>query len=269
MEFSRNFFDHFYRVQRIDASVPPEERFAGANARIPGDVRSILDVGCGTGEFLRWLPQSYWKVGLDFSYDALIRVGTLAIQGSISALPFASSSFDLVTCFEVLEHLSYQTLPDAVQELGRVSRKYIIVSVPNEEVLVESLVWCPRCSCAFHPSGHVRSFNSTTLSSLFIGFRMVECRPCGALVAYGATKLADLAVLLARCRPSPAALCPQCGYSKGMDDRSAAEHHRTVIGSARGQRRGGVGRLIARRVLFRTWRPYWLLASYARTTGRS
>src|SRR3989442_799051 len=159
MEFSRPFFEHFYQAERIDPSVPPEERFAGANARIPEDVHSVLDVGCGAGEFLRWLPDSYWKVGLDFSYEALIRAGSRTIQGSIGALPFASFSFDLVTCFEVLEHLPHQTFPDAVHELERVGRKYIIVSVPNEEVLAEALVWCPQCSCVFHPSWHVRSFS--------------------------------------------------------------------------------------------------------------
>ncbi len=269
MELSRDFFDRFHRAQKIEAAARPEERFAGANARIPADVQTVLDVGCGGGEFLRWLPDSYWKVGLDFSYEAVIRAGKRTIQGTVGALPFAPASFDLVTCFEVLEHLPYQMFPHALRELERVSRKYIIVSVPNEEVLDQSLVWCTQCSCAFHPSWHVRSFDPAALGSLFSGFRMVECRQCGPLAQYGATRLAGLAVLLARLRPSPAALCPQCGYSEDMDDHSAARHPGMVVGPARRQRGGSVGRSIARRVLFRAWRPYWLLAVYARTADNS
>ncbi len=265
MASSRAYFEQFYRLRRTNPPIPPEERFAGANVRIPGDVRSILDVGCGDGEFLRWLPESYSKVGLDSSYEALVHVERRKIQGSIDALPFATSSFDLVACFEVLEHLTRKDLADALRELQRVSRKYIVVSVPNEEVLPQSLVWCPQCSCAFHPSWHVRSFDRTALGSLFPEFRMVECRPCGAVARYGATKFASLAVLLAKRRPPRAALCPQCGFSEAANAvaaREPAAEIRNTVSTGLWQR---IVRLIGPRILFTARRPYWLLALYART----
>jgi hypothetical protein len=263
-ESTTEFFDQLYRLQTHDTSIPVEEQFAGANARIPSDVDSILDVGCGRGGFLRWLPDAYRKVGLDFSCAALAEVGCPRILGSVDSLPLASSSFDLVSCFELLEHLPHRIFPKALQELGRVSRKYIMISVPNREVLREGLVWCPRCSCAFNASWHMRSFDEAVLGRLFTGFRMVECRPCGPLARYGTSGLGSLALLLARRRPPAAVLCPLCGYSEadpsdGRGGTGPASGGRTTLGR--------IARAIAHRALFRARRPYWLLALYARAPG--
>jgi SAM-dependent methyltransferase len=44
-------------------------------------------------------------------------------------LPFASASFDTVICYDVLEHVDY---PHRLfDELARVSRRYVIVALPN------------------------------------------------------------------------------------------------------------------------------------------
>ena len=47
-----------------------------------------------------------------------------------TALPFAAGSFDIVTCFEVLEHLDDPAV--AVKELARVARRSLVLSVPHE-----------------------------------------------------------------------------------------------------------------------------------------
>jgi SAM-dependent methyltransferase len=267
MSFFRHFFDQAHRTQKTDTSIPLQERFAGANAKIPPDVHSILDVGCGVGEFLSFLPETYRKVGLDISYEALTRVGALKTMANVESLPFTSCSFDLVTCFEVLEHLPQRTFPQALRELERISRKYIMVSVPDREVLAESLVCCPHCLCVFNPSWHVRSFDEAALRALFKGFRMVECQPCGPVAQYGMSRLAGIAVLLARRRPPQVALCPQCGYSRAADGNYSEERSEITSGSVFRWRPSGLARKIAQRVFFRTRRPYWLLALYARILG--
>ncbi len=261
-KLAQRFFDQFYRVRNADPTIPVEYQFAGANARIPPDVRSVLDVGCGSGEFLRWLPAFQLKVGFDLSHEALIRAGSWGVQGSVAALPFPAASFDLVTCFEVLEHLSHETFPLALQELQRVSRKYIILSVPHREVLSESLVWCPRCSCAFNPSWHVRAFDEGVLRTLFTEFRMVECRPCGPMAGYGTSRLASLVIQLVRRPAPPVAVCPQCGYAASL------EGERNLPGSLNSGRTRLRGMFfnLARAVLLRSRRPYWLLAMYVCTS---
>jgi ubiquinone/menaquinone biosynthesis C-methylase UbiE len=73
--------------------------------------------------------------GVDF-LDTAIEIGKkihpqLKLkQGNIYDLPYKNSEFDLVICTEVLEHLKE---PDkALKELKRVTKKYCIISVPNE-----------------------------------------------------------------------------------------------------------------------------------------
>ncbi len=254
------YFDRLYQWRSIDVHLPPEERFAGANLHVPADVNSILDVGCGDGQFLGWLSETYLKIGVDTSSGALRRAKGFRVQGSAHTLPFGDASFDLVTCYEVLEHLPAPTFTETLAELERVSRRYIAVSVPNREVLMEGLVWCRRCGCAFHPSWHLRAFDEKSLHTLFTRFRIVECRACGPIARYGDSRLASALVMLAHRPPPPSAQCPQCQCAETPTDRITAQR-----GTATGA--GWVRHLLnraVRRALFRAHRPYWLLALYIR-----
>lgn len=99
---------------------------------------TVLDAGCGEG-FTMSLLSEYGTTttitGIDFSDDAIAlakkTAPTLQIKkASIYSIPYSDASVDLVICSEVLEHLEN---PDkAIAEIMRVSKKYVIVSVPNE-----------------------------------------------------------------------------------------------------------------------------------------
>lgn len=69
----------------------------------------LLDIGCGTGEFLLGMQQRGWEVyGLDTSADAVAltrQKGLEVFQGRLFDAPYAERSFDLVTMWDVLEHL--------------------------------------------------------------------------------------------------------------------------------------------------------------------
>ncbi|HEV7473010.1 MAG TPA: methyltransferase domain-containing protein [Pyrinomonadaceae bacterium] len=69
----------------------------------------ILDVGCGTGANLELLAQFGEAEGVDVSSEALSfchERGLVKVkQGAAEALPYADSSFDLVTGLDVVEHL--------------------------------------------------------------------------------------------------------------------------------------------------------------------
>jgi len=101
------------------------ERIGGVIAELKPD--SLLDAGCGEAEMLRRnaLPAGLRPVLLDRNSDSAARV-----LGSVTALPFAPRSFDVVTCLEVLEHLDDPAA--AVRELARVSRRALVLSVPHE-----------------------------------------------------------------------------------------------------------------------------------------
>ena len=91
--------------------------------------RQVLDAGCGTGGMLTWLAQyagSHRVVGIDLSPTALEfcreRNHQQLTRGSIAELPFADSSFDLVTSFDVVQHVLNQGDMRAIAEIYRVLR---------------------------------------------------------------------------------------------------------------------------------------------------
>ncbi len=98
----------------------------------------ILDVGCGEGFTLNRLKEH--KIGnhlegIEYLKDAIelgkkVYPNIKITKGDIYKLPYKDNSFDLVLCTEVLEHL--EKPEDGLKELVRVSKKYLVISVPNE-----------------------------------------------------------------------------------------------------------------------------------------
>lgn len=108
----------------------------------PLDVESILDVGCGEGITLdRLRKEAIGKElsGIDYSDDAL-KIGKKIYpdlnlkKGDIYDIKEKDNSYDLVIATEVLEHL--EDPEKALKELIRVSRKYVLLSVPNEPFFI-------------------------------------------------------------------------------------------------------------------------------------
>lgn len=101
-------------------------------------VESVLDVGCGEGftlDRLSKLKKFKELEGIDFSKEAILLGNKLhphlkLKQANIYQLPYKDSSFDLVISTEVLEHL--ENPKKALREIIRVSKKYVLLSVPNE-----------------------------------------------------------------------------------------------------------------------------------------
>ena len=93
----------------------------------------ILDAGCGSGRNLEWLARFGSVTGLELSEDSLEyargrRVGSI-VAGSLEEIPLADQSFDLVTSFDVIEHVDDRR---ALREIHRVLRPggRLFVSVP-------------------------------------------------------------------------------------------------------------------------------------------
>ncbi|WP_415718784.1 class I SAM-dependent methyltransferase [Maridesulfovibrio sp.] len=87
------------------------KRYSDLVLSIPGEIGSVLDIGCGRGGFISWLKKCRPELkcfGVDLDLKSLPANGAdspLFIHGDISKLPFAASQFDVVTCFHVLEHV--------------------------------------------------------------------------------------------------------------------------------------------------------------------
>jgi SAM-dependent methyltransferase len=69
----------------------------------------LLDIGCGTGLFLSQESRGKVAVGMDFSEEALGFARRRGISnlvcGDSQTMPVASNSFDIVTAFDLLEHV--------------------------------------------------------------------------------------------------------------------------------------------------------------------
>ena len=102
--------------------------------RVAGRTPRILDLGCGPGNLLDYLAPHGHAFGTDFSQDALRfcagRGFRRMFRADFQALPLREGCFDLITCIDVLEHLSDDRR--AIHELVRVMRPggVLVVSVP-------------------------------------------------------------------------------------------------------------------------------------------
>ena len=202
-------------------STADHDRVRAMSALVPSDARTLVDVGCGNGMFVNGLQDSSARrfdriVGVDRSAAALAHVKVARCRARVDALPFRDRSFDAASSMEVLEHLPVGVFPRALSELGRVARKYLLVSVPFRQDLIASLSTCPSCHTHFNADFHVRSFDEATLSGLFDGqgYHLVTSHRLGATTTYVDRSIRTRLGTWLRPRPGmPAyAICPVCGF---------------------------------------------------------
>jgi SAM-dependent methyltransferase len=101
----------------------------------------ILDCGCGTGANVALLGGFGRAYGFDLS-EAGLRIGheagrTRLARASVTAVPFPTAAFDLVTSFDVLYSLQTPDEQAAVKEMYRLIRPggYALVNVAALEML--------------------------------------------------------------------------------------------------------------------------------------
>jgi ubiquinone/menaquinone biosynthesis C-methylase UbiE len=100
------------------------------------DIKTLLEVGCGTGHFTRWMESLGLECyGLDMSSLMLKEARQLWIdgrllQGESSHLPFRSKSFDVITYVASLEYMP--NIAAVLAEAIRVTKKGIIIGLMNK-----------------------------------------------------------------------------------------------------------------------------------------
>jgi len=101
-------------------------------------VKSILDVGCGTGRLVEFLNKNgYEACGCDISEEVLKIAQKLnpnkIKKGQAQKLPYPKNLFDMVTAISVLEHLTKNEAKLFILESKRVLRKngLLFIITPN------------------------------------------------------------------------------------------------------------------------------------------
>jgi ubiquinone/menaquinone biosynthesis C-methylase UbiE len=137
-------------AERYDPHLPQGQIIAAEHqaryrwAAMAAGGKEVLDAGCGVGYGTALLGDAGATrvVGMDIDpetvADASSRYGDRGVVeftvGDLRELPFADSSFDLVVCFEAIEHIDRQDT--ALDELQRVLRDsgHLLLSSPNRGV---------------------------------------------------------------------------------------------------------------------------------------
>lgn len=111
-------------------------------------IKKILDTGCAKGFYIKALKKykkqfASWDLelhGIDISEYAINNADPEAVAnvmlGNVLDIPFKDKYFDLVLCKDTIEHVSLYDADKAIDELCRVSARYIIISF-----MVKKMEW--------------------------------------------------------------------------------------------------------------------------------
>lgn len=150
-----------HRFKRDRQLLPRVRRVTGALQNF--QPAELLDIGSGRGAFLWPLLDTFSDLkvfSIEHDEKRATELGALrrggftrltAATGDVTQLPLADSTVDCVTALEVLEHLASPA--SAINELVRVARRAIIVSVPSRED---------------HNPQHLQVFTAPELSQKFL-----------------------------------------------------------------------------------------------------
>ena len=145
-----------------------QQRLADLMGLVPGDAGSALDVGARDGHISTLLADRSLRVtALDLEKPKTADSRIHCVKGDITALELANSSFDLVLCAEVLEHIPPLLLKRSCSELERVSKRYLIIGVPYRQDIRFGRTTCGTCGGVNPPYGHVNRFDELRLQALF------------------------------------------------------------------------------------------------------
>jgi len=133
---------------------------------------SLLDYGCGTGEFLAEGKQRGWHVlGMEIDdsvRERAIKTHQLDVIEPHRLNDFAPESFDVVTMWHVLEHIS-----DLRNVASRLAEKlkpggYLVVAVPNPESW--DATYYEKYWAAWDVPIHLYHFKKQNMKDLFAQF---------------------------------------------------------------------------------------------------
>lgn len=108
----------------------PKLQYIGKAVPLNGNT-TLLDIGCGNGIYSYHFAQLCGKVtGIDSSRNMLSENPCANVaQGDAEHLPFAANSFDVAFEANLLHHVNDRA--KVVQEMARVSRRWVILIEPN------------------------------------------------------------------------------------------------------------------------------------------
>lgn len=150
---------------------------------------SILEIGCGTGGFLRYVREARPATrvyGCDLGAHAVEicrQNGIEAFHSAAEALDYAKYEFDVIALYEVVEHL---VDPESVLAAIRASARpgtHLVMSTPNNDGFDFKMLG--KTYRGYMPPGHLNLFSKKSMRALLerLGFSQITIRGNGRLDA--------------------------------------------------------------------------------------
>ena len=136
------------------------------------DSKTILDIGCGTGEFLKVFKNNSWQtLGVEPNKSAreiAITKNELEVLDEQGLFDFSNEHFDVITMWHVLEHVS--DINSHLTQIKRILKKdgVLIVAVPNAESPDAQMY--KQCWAAYDVPRHLYHFTKKSIENLFNNF---------------------------------------------------------------------------------------------------
>lgn len=133
------FYKKLSSVSRRRETDMSEASIRAVMEHIAPDARTLLDAGCGNGYLLRRIEKEFPEINLNgLDYKPFPDCGRVSLkEGSVTNMPYASDSMDVVVCTHTLEHIIDLQL--AISELKRVTNRRLIVVVPRQRYFYYTL----------------------------------------------------------------------------------------------------------------------------------
>ncbi len=155
--YTNEYFDRTYGSTVLKGSHPFQYDYWIRYLHQKKPVGRLIDVGCGLGFFIDKATKYYFCHGIDASEYAITAAkkrnnnASLSV-GDANSLNFGSDFFDIITCFDVLEHLKSPEI--ALGEFNRTLKNggILLVSVPNTESI--GLKWKGKEWFGYRDSTH-------------------------------------------------------------------------------------------------------------------
>jgi len=149
----------------------------GLIKKLNGGAGSLLDIGAGTGDFLRAAKDRGWNIsGVEPSEKAREIASEKKIQLKESIDEMSSEKFDVVTLWHVLEHLP--NLEDSIQKIESLVADggTLIIAVPNfnsRDAIHYKNFWA-----AYDVPRHLWHFSQSSIRSVFSSeLKLVKTKP--------------------------------------------------------------------------------------------
>jgi 2-polyprenyl-3-methyl-5-hydroxy-6-metoxy-1,4-benzoquinol methylase len=150
-EMHHHYTDAYHKLISVAGETSPW-RWQSRKAELTQFKKSgaLLDLGCSSGSFLESLRGDSWELyGIEMSADcakrAEARSGAKVFVGNILEAPFPPESFDVITCFDVLEHLyePRRVMAKITEWLKPGGIFYVFVpNIDSAEARVFGSYWC-------------------------------------------------------------------------------------------------------------------------------